>query len=632
MPAIIALGIRAAIQFGITLGITDLATKYALPLINNAIAWVIEKFGVSEEDAQAYVANSFLTFAEQVGIGALTIRSRLPIVLSDALGFSSKGFAARKLSIPGAEKLKSVLGVGAVAAEATAADIPEIAAAVAKSRGLTVEKVNTVVSLVLKIVLAPVGVFYAAAQYMDYAAWQNPYQKTFEKILSNFGVEPDTHMPSAKTISQDTWNRVNATIEVLKPISINYPFSDKTAVYSQKALAEIVDEIATNIVKGGGQATYKNVMGLVLPLIHIEGGATAAPATGTTPVSGVAAAPSSGGAGSISQTPTVKVFTGLLSSGTLGNQPAFVPRESGLIESGTELAQDAQQEAASFLAALPGSIIYEVRIVNYVIANDGTRRSGTVQRVQTGTYKNGTAKYRILRNKFAVLDLYFHTVANTRTKLAELIIGPVDVANFNPTPADLATLTGSLKGQVSTNNLSEIKAIISANPVATTAPTTSAPTSTLVSAQTTPQTTSTGLYQVEKSGTPEGYEVIYYPPGKTPDASLLYPGAPAPSSSFPTWKPGSTVAASSSAPAAPAPIPKAVWRFDDNHTRVQKGSDGDVYVYNLPTTEEGGSTYSGPVSAAPTVAMGKLYEFLGLGPASTYVGNASQIARIDQLR
>lgn len=54
----------------------------------------------------------------------------------------------------------------------------------------------------------------------------------------------------------------------------------------------------------------------------------------------------------------------------------------------------------------------------------------------------------------------------------------------------------------------------------------------------TTDTNTNGLYQVEKSNTPEGYETIFYPAGKTPDASLAYPGAPAPSATKPTFVPG----------------------------------------------------------------------------------------------
>lgn len=49
--------------------------------------------------------------------------------------------------------------------------------------------------------------------------------------------------------------------------------------------------------------------------------------------------------------------------------------------------------------------------------------------------------------------------------------------------------------------------------------------------------TATGLYQVERSNTATGYEVIYYPAGHAPNATLRYPGSPRPSATRPTWKP-----------------------------------------------------------------------------------------------
>lgn len=43
----------------------------------------------------------------------------------------------------------------------------------------------------------------------------------------------------------------------------------------------------------------------------------------------------------------------------------------------------------------------------------------------------------------------------------------------------------------------------------------------------------TGLFQVEKSDTPNGSEAIYYPPGRVPDQSLRLPGAQQPSATVP---------------------------------------------------------------------------------------------------
>ncbi|MEK7499288.1 MAG: hypothetical protein AAB649_01640, partial [Patescibacteria group bacterium] len=83
MPAIVAVLARLAIQFGVTLGLTELATKYVFPYLDEAIKTVATTFGVSDEVATDIVANEWLRFAEQVGVGALVMRSRLPVKITD---------------------------------------------------------------------------------------------------------------------------------------------------------------------------------------------------------------------------------------------------------------------------------------------------------------------------------------------------------------------------------------------------------------------------------------------------------------------------------------------------------------------------------------------------------------------
>ncbi len=52
MPILIAGLLRAAIQFAVTLGIISLIEKAVLPLVNKAIAEVMEAFGVPEQTAK----------------------------------------------------------------------------------------------------------------------------------------------------------------------------------------------------------------------------------------------------------------------------------------------------------------------------------------------------------------------------------------------------------------------------------------------------------------------------------------------------------------------------------------------------------------------------------------------------
>lgn len=599
MPLIISFFARQLIIIGVQLGIFGLIDKYITPLLNGAISAVMQTFGVAENTAQDILANEVLTVAESLGLTVALSKARLPLVLADKLGFSTKGFAKR-LVAPDVEaklaKARAGGGFGTVSpivpSVAEASTIITGAKAtmkgVGKAFGFLEGRLNTVF----------LG-FLVLANWVDFGNWETgAYSQSFQKIfafISGGLLVPNEDYRKTRTASPEVFAKVYNTYKINGAIAISDPFKMASVIFTRDNLIDLVDQVGAQLLLATGTAATKDV--LLASQLMIVFGAAPVSAGGSAPVA--VSTPAAGAAPSAPAPVAVRVFTGLLTSGTLGSQPAFVPRENGIIESAGELAQDAQQEAASFLAALPGSLVYEVRIVNYVIAKDGTRRSGTVQRIQTGTLKSGAPKYRVLRNKFAVLDLYFNDAAPGRTKLASLIIGPVDVAAFNPTPSDLASLTGVIGGNIATSNVADIVHVVTAQPITTTPPV--AP---LVSAPV----------------------PIAEPVPAAPVSSAPVPVAPA------DFTPAQVAAFNAAAAQIPAPTPAPVaapapapsQSFDFSQTRIQGG-----YVYNLPNGS--GSFYSGPIGGAPATPMGKLYEQKGLGPASTYTGNATQIARLDQL-
>src|SRR3990172_3567107 len=97
MPVIVALLVRSIIQMAITLGVISFAQKYLLPLIDFALVEVMTKFGVDEEKAKDIVSNELLKYAEAIGIGVLLLRAKLPTIVAEKLGFSSKGWAMRNV-------------------------------------------------------------------------------------------------------------------------------------------------------------------------------------------------------------------------------------------------------------------------------------------------------------------------------------------------------------------------------------------------------------------------------------------------------------------------------------------------------------------------------------------------------
>lgn len=82
-----------------------------------------------------------------------------------------------------------------------------------------------------------------------------------------------------------------------------------------------------------------------------------------------------------------------------------------------------------------------------------------------------------------------------------------------------------------------------------------------------------GMYQVEKSSTPVGYEKIYYPPGKTPDPSLRYPGAPPASSSNPSWTPPTQSVTPPSSPTQTSATPKTTLRQIIDYSKANPNTD-----------------------------------------------------------
>lgn len=466
MPVVVAIAIRYIIMAAVQLGIWYLIEKFGLPLLNKAVQAVMVQFGVSEETAKDIMANKLIVAFEEVGIFAVTLRTKLPIKVAEYLGFTSKGYALRKV-VSAAEVSAAKVAISATTKlAATAVEGEAIATIVSASRGINVGTVKTLLNYIFKYAGLTTGIFFAAAQYIDFANWQGPYQKYFQRVLSAFGINPDTPLPKANTISADNWKRLYSVIEELHPLGISYPFSDIDKPYSRANLAELVDQVAANIQKTSGNPTYKNVMALVLPLVQLSGqpedeAKINALLAGT---SQVTSTPTS----KATALPTTKVFTGIISQGVVGAGLTFEARPDDLIESVDELKAAAANNLAPFLQALAGKVIYEVKVVASITTKDGFKQTGTAQQIQTGTHKDGSPIYKTVVNKFATLILYILTDKGTRTKITTIVLGPVNSAKLNVQQNDLRTLETALPGIVTTTDIKEIQSIVSPTPVVVT--------------------------------------------------------------------------------------------------------------------------------------------------------------------
>lgn len=453
MPLIVGLLVRSIIQMAVTLGVISLAEKYILPLLNFAAEEVMTKFGVSEETAHDIISNELLKYIESIGIGVLLLRAKLPTIVAEKMGFTSKGWAMR--NIIGVKTIST-----AVETNSTAVVAEKIATVTAKTAGVSFAKISEIIKLGATIVGVPTGVLYMAAQFIDYGSWSgSAYQGTFQKILSTFGLVPDRDARQPRTTSKDVFDKIFTAIKNEGGTGINDPYKNQTVLFSRNNLLDLTDKLASHILLETGKVTTQTLLGAILPLVIIkkaDNGVTIAdPAVAEKTKAPIV---------------PVKVFTGIVSQGTLGAPVEFAPRENDLIESVDELKEAAQNNLAPFIQALPGKIIYEIKIVSSVTTKDGFRRTGEAQKVLSKYTAAGVPLYKTVVNKFAVLDISIMTDKLSKAKISSIVLGPTDAIKLQPKTNELKNIETSIKQDLFTSNISDITGIQTAQPITITTP------------------------------------------------------------------------------------------------------------------------------------------------------------------
>ncbi|MDO8302860.1 MAG: hypothetical protein Q7T18_06445, partial [Sedimentisphaerales bacterium] len=82
-----------------------------------------------------------------------------------------------------------------------------------------------------------------------------------------------------------------------------------------------------------------------------------------------------------------------------------------------------------------------------------------------GYKTDGTPKYRTVINKFAILDVFIFTDRNVRTKVSQIILGPVDSVTLHPIINELASLASSLPSATFTSNIADIQSVQTSQPI-----------------------------------------------------------------------------------------------------------------------------------------------------------------------
>jgi hypothetical protein len=412
---------------------------------------------LSEAETDDVMSNTTLDLLSLIGVQLISFKTRIPLRLADKLGLKVGRTQKVALTSKAQDAVVKVSTTGALSGLLPKSFLGKIALSFGAS---------------LPWLPGLVQQFGDQAAFAPKAA--NDY---YEKL---FGVRPFNEpsvLDSPGPFTGAEFTDYARSLEAAGVVGIEYGFPKGTVIYSKTALAELVDYVYGQQNAKGVNVTVAKLKPLLAPYLRLNGGqvlstSSVSPtntSTATKPggasTSAAASLPAAGAGASTYQ--PVKVFTGIVSSGTLGASQPFNVKEDDMINSSLELRNVAQTNAAAFLATLPGRVVYELKIVNSVIAADGSKRVGATVQVPNGRTASGATKYKYVNNKFAVMSLYLVKKEGTRTKITDITLGPTDVAQFNPSGEELAGIGKNLVSSVATNSTNDISTIISDTPTET---------------------------------------------------------------------------------------------------------------------------------------------------------------------
>lgn len=433
MPLVIAQFLRVVIMALVTGAAVTAANAFFESAIYKVIDFLKKTYGYTDEDATIVTANTILSLAlNTITIFAL-LKTKMPVKVAEKLGFSSKGYVFQSLS-PAGKKIE----------------------AAAKADKITKY------SLFGKMGAALAVSFAAAIPWLPNLVQQTLDQGTFNPTNANRALEAlkipfrwptSDKLSSPPPFKAQEFSDYAEGLERTGIVGMNDECKAQSVPYSRTALAELIFCIYGTAASKGISLSVAKIIPEIAKSLVFKGGAR--PPEATRVPAFAEAAPSR----------QIKVFTGILSQGVLGRGLSFTPRENDLIESVEELRQSAQNNLAPFLASLPSRVVYELKVVSSITTKDGFRQVGTAQRIISGYTKDGRPKYKNVVNKFAVMDIYVLTDRKVRTKLTQVVLGPVDSAQLQVTPQDLRELETTVSQDILTSNIEEISGVQGAEPI-----------------------------------------------------------------------------------------------------------------------------------------------------------------------
>jgi len=573
MPALIQL-LRVVIMALVSAMPLTAAQQFFDGTVRDIVKAFQDEHGLSQQEAKDIVSNILFDLGLNAALIGIAIKTKIGIKAAEFLGISSKGIIKKTLSVKASQVVANVS--------------PKVAQAGAKSVALSVLKVAGGVGGVIWLASAVANIFEPGIYKPEqtnavYRALGIPFQ---------YPTTGAARQPGPYDANQ--FRDVASALESQGIKGFEYGFPIGTVLYSRDTLADLIDRIYGEQIMAGNTPSAKQLTGMLSK--YLIGATTTAPQTSSTPAKTSFATQA---------VPQTRVFTGLVSQGTVGGEMNFTPRPDDLIENAGELQEAINNNVAPYLAGLLSRVTYEIKTVSSVIVK-GLKKTGESRRVVSGQNRDGTQKFRTVVNKFAIAELYLITDRGTRSKITTIILGPTDALRFQPSSNDLINVAGQIPENIVVKSTDQISTVISNTPTATTTPQPRAP--------------------VQQAPTAEKFIGLQQGTGRE------YEGT------------GSTPATFISDKEA---IGQAfgVELFDLQSSRMQRGSSGMIVsvrpkasapVVVAPVLNQGALSartlfefYTALGRALPSVAeRSDLYERLGLGQSAFYTGTSEQNAKL----
>lgn len=396
MPVILAKVIRSAIGFAITLAIYTTAESFLKATLDRLPKAVSDWFGITEEEAQDFLHDFMIAQALAFGITVLAMRKRMPQVAADKLGFTSKGFSSAVMKTATKAKIEATTGV-------------KVGTDLMKGWGSW--------SFVVKI-MGSITAVWMLTQSIEVFAYRPRF---FTNILSFVGLEKVAErllISPPKPLFSDTEIRAHAQAFFKAgsgPLSFDYI----------KQLFEAAEDTVRGNLENPTQARVLAV--IKQDLLNLEGGPGLNIATGTKEAG--------------------RALRGTVAQDTIGTRVPFDTPDEDFIDTDAELRAKARETLMSFLRAIPGRIIYEVKLVTSYIDKNGLRRRAEWQEQVIGTNENGTPKTKRLLNRIAIIDIYAVKGPGSRTRIDRLVLGPTDAFGLTSGTTELAALSSSIRDE-----------------------------------------------------------------------------------------------------------------------------------------------------------------------------------------